>query len=208
MTAVRLCIPLLAALLAGCHTELAVRSNKLAAYDGNPRRILVVAGNRLYPGAAATQVPSAIARGLERCGIAAEALSAPEPTDALPLDEPEDPSKALRLEIARRQATFRPDAVMIVRRLSDHTRTRTSNYGTTTQLVEVRYNIQILDVASKRAVYRAAMELRPPPFAALSPAQEFARLMVERLADERILTGCPAPTKPPEARIDGGPGSL
>ena len=94
--------PLLAVLLAGCHTELAVRSNRLAAYDGDPRRILVVAGNHLYPGAAATQVPSAIVTGLGRCGIVAEALSAPEPTDILPLDDPEDPSKALRLETTRR----------------------------------------------------------------------------------------------------------
>lgn len=185
-----------------------MQSNRLAAYDGDPRRILVVAGNRLYPGAAAAQVPAAIAQGLERCGIAAEVLSAPEPSGAMPLDEPEDPGKALRLEIARHQAAFQPDAVMIVRRLSDRIQTRTSNYGTSSRLAEVRYDVQVLDVVSRRAVYRAAMELTLPPFAAVSPVQEFARLMVERLAGERILRGCPAPTKPPEARIDGGPGSL
>ena len=199
-------VPLLVALLAGCNTELAVESNRLDTYDGDPRRILVVAGNRLFPGAEATQMPPALAKRLEQCGIAAEALSAPEQTDALPLDEPQDPGKALLAEIQRRQAAFRPDAIMVIQRLGNRILTRTSNYGTSNQLLDVRYDVRFLDVASQRTVYRAAVTLRLPPFAAVSPAQEFTRLMVERLADERIVTGCPAQTKLPEMRVDNVPG--
>lgn len=186
------------ALVAGCHSELDVRSNRLETYDSDPRRILVVAGNRLYPGAASEQVAPAIAERLGNCGIATDVLTQQErPDDNLALDEPPDPAKALQAELASRRGVFRPDAIMLVQRVGNQIRVR-EQYGVrSAQLTTVKYDVQLLDVPTRRTVYRAAMTLNIGPYAVLSPGRDFARLMVDRLAADQVVTRCPPPTKAP-----------
>lgn len=156
-----------------------------------------MAVNKLYPGSSTEVVAPTIAERLERCGIAAEVVMPPQPADDLPLDGPSVQDAALLSQVAARQASFRPDAVMLVSRTGAESRVD-QRYGVAmASLSQVRFNVQLLDVASKRTVYRAAADLRIAPYALAPPEKEFARLLVQQLADDGILQGCPPPTKLP-----------
>lgn len=197
--------PLFAAMLplAGCHSHLDARSNKLDGYPGDPARVLVVVGDRLLPGASNAGFQSAIADRLAKCGSVAEVM-APPAREELALDEKAGEPRARTAVLDMPSASSRPDAVMLFQaRAARIVETRVNGIPSGRRVAGMEYGLDLLDTASKRTVYRAVVSYVFPAFPVAEQGAELARLLVDRLAQDGVFTHCPPPTALPTS----GPGS-
>lgn len=190
--------------LAGCHSHLDARSNKLDSYPGDPSRVLVVVGDRLLPGASDAGFRSAISERLAKCGSVAEIMTPPA-RGGLARGGTAGEARPMAAVLDARPASFRPNAVMVFQaRAARIVETRVNGIPSGRRVAGMEYGLDLLDAESERAVYRAAVSFVFPAFPVVDQGAELARLLVDRLAQDGVFTRCPPPTALPSSGPGGG----
>jgi len=161
-------------LLTACVAPTQIASNKAQDYTAQPRRLFVVTdvGTDFGEDFANSFQAKLIAITAD-CGAAAE-LSR---ISALELD---DRSRANEV------ATFKPDTFLSIRRNGG---TKLSNGA----LLDVVYDVRLLDVQSKRIVWRAAVTFYRGGTAIISSADRGAALAVDitnKMKEDKVFRGC------------------
>jgi hypothetical protein len=161
-------------LLTACVAPTQIASNKAQDYTAQPRRLFVVTdvGTDFGDDFANSFQAKLIAITAD-CGAAAE-LSR---ISALELD---DRARAREVD------TFKPDSVLSIRRNGG---TKLPNGA----LVDVIYDVRLIDVQSKRIVWRAAVTFYRGGTAIVSAADRGAALAVDitnKMKEDKLFRGC------------------
>lgn len=158
------------ALLNGCAPVSRVQSNRAYDYRDEPRRLFVIANMGIG-------APAGVYLGFER-GMREFAARCVKDIDFSRVD-------ALELDSAvhdRRLREFDPDTHLILRFIGG------AKYHS--QIVELRYDAQLVDMSSKKRVWRAAMSIRSGLNSNEVVGEQMANDLVERMRADSIVKQC------------------
>jgi hypothetical protein len=177
----RLCALVLAGLAAGCAEPAQIASNKAPDYAGDPKRLSVLESmgpplDDTYFASFQTRLQNAV----HDCGVEADFIVRPPAGSSLALD---DKQALERRAEAQRIQQFRPEAVLSV--------VATSYQSTVRPRIvqQVTYQLELLDMKSRKAVWKAEVVMRP---GAGDTGARLASDITARLATDGILRRCPA----------------
>ena len=159
--------------LAGCTSKIDIQSNRSADYNGDPKRILLVAKTEGFGNSRV--IAAELKKQIDKCGSRTEIYE----HSSLELDD-----SALRLAVEK----LGPDSVMAI----TETRGLRREGPINNNVFKVWYNVQLTEVPTKKTVWRAAIFVEGTHLDAEVVGNVLGREIVNKMKSDRIFISCQA----------------